>query len=143
MRCARPPWLTTHAIPCDKKHVRTVLKSAAFQLALAAMLLRAVLPAGWMPAPVTGANASPFVICSIDGPQHSPPGRQKSGDDIDHSHGAPCVFASAAHLAPAVDATPAPLALNIAFVAYDVRAEPAPLETLLSPHAARGPPAFA
>ena len=37
-----------------------------FQLALAAILLRALLPPGWMPNPSIGSN-SPFIICTVDG----------------------------------------------------------------------------
>ena len=40
-------------------------KQFAVSLALAAMLLRALLPDGWMPA--AAASGTPFVICSVDG----------------------------------------------------------------------------
>ncbi len=66
-------------------------RSASVSLALCAMVLRALLPDGWMPA----AAGSPFVICSVDGvhgggKQPSDPARER----------APCAFAAAAHLAP-------------------------------------------
>lgn len=70
-------------------------RSAALMLALAAMLLRGLLPAGWMPN-TAGASGTPFVICTIGGPLHQAPhhGLDKSGD------GSLCPFAATAHLAP-------------------------------------------
>lgn len=121
-------------------HMRMTCRSAAVQIALLAMLLRAVLPAGWMPAAITSANASPFVICTMDGPLHATPA--KSSHDHDRAT-SPCVFASVVPLSsPDIAiAAPAPiqLASQIAF---------APLhETIVAarhfrPNAARAPPAF-
>jgi hypothetical protein len=54
--------------------VRT-LRLAAIQLALAAMMLRALLPMGWMPNP-DGFAQSPLVICLMDMP---------SGMDMSHA----------------------------------------------------------
>ena len=48
-----------------------IVRSFAVTLALSAMLLRAVLPAGWMPN-LTGAGDAPLVICSVDGAHHLP-----------------------------------------------------------------------
>jgi hypothetical protein len=78
--------------------VTSTFRSLAATLALSAMLLRAFLPAGWMPNPA-GAADVPLIICSIDGahhvlPAHSP---QKGQQD---EHGFACPFAAAAHLAP-------------------------------------------
>lgn len=111
-------------------------RSAAVSLALCAMLLRALLPDGWMP----GANAavSPFVICSVDSPRHdgkAPPVQQRSH--------APCAFAAAAPLAP--PAAPASVIARSheatgvvpSGANYDFR--PA---TSHRPNAARAPPAF-
>ena len=115
-------------------------KSAAVQVALLAMLLRAVLPAGWMPAAITSADASPFVICTMDGPLHSEPAKPSHDHDRATS---PCVFASAAPLSsPDITiAAPAPMGLasQIAFAP--------PRETIIAaphfrPNAARAPPAF-
>jgi hypothetical protein len=115
-------------------------KSAAVHFALLAMLLRAVLPAGWMPAAISNADASPFVICTMDGPLHSAPAKPSHDHDRATS---PCVFASAAPLsspdAAIVALAPAQHVSQIAF---------APLrETIITaphfrPNPARAPPAF-
>src|SRR5664279_2156870 len=62
-------------------------RSAAVGLALAAMLLRALLPDGWMPV----AGPSPFTICSVDAGHHD----GKSPADQEHSH-APSALPAAA-----------------------------------------------
>jgi hypothetical protein len=54
--------------------IRT-FRLAAVQLALAAMVLRALLPTGWMPNP-EGFTHSPLVICLMDMP---------SGMDMSHA----------------------------------------------------------
>ena len=82
----------------------TRLRLAALHLALAAMMLRALLPAGWMPNPA-GFAESLFVICTADGPiwpigqsEH----RHHTPDDRQQSHEA-CPFAAAPHVAgPAI-----------------------------------------
>jgi hypothetical protein len=66
-------------------------RSFAVSLALAAMMLRALLPDGWMP----GASASPLTICSIDVSHHE----GKAPAERERTH-APCAFAAAAPLAP-------------------------------------------
>ena len=120
--------------------MRTVCKSGAVQLALLAMLLRAVLPAGWMPAAITSANASPFVICSIDGPLHSTPA--KPSRDHDRA-GTPCVFAASIHAAtPTVEpakVAPATLASPIVFT---TRNETVVASSEFRPNTARAPPVF-
>lgn len=104
------------------------------------MVLRALLPAGWMPAAITSANASPFVICTIDGPLHHVPAKQKPSSDHDRAH-APCVFASAAPLAPpladAVALAPSDIAAPILFQ-YSRDAIAA--NAIFRPNAARAPP---
>src|ERR1700761_7537743 len=93
----------------------TSFRRAAVCLALAAMMLRALMPAGWMPNPA-GAGDSFFVICDMDQgdmsgmdmshmsamdmskmdmSDHGSPGKQ-SGDA--HQHEA-CPFAAAPHVA--------------------------------------------
>lgn len=122
--------------------MRTALRSVALQLALVAMVLRALLPAGWMPAAISSANASPFVICTIDGPLHQAPSKQKPPSDHDRAH-APCVFAAAAPLAsPHVDAVslaPSSIAAPILFASSqsDVTAN-----AIFRPNAARAPPSL-
>ena len=68
-------------------------RSAAVSLALCAMVLRALLPDGWMPA----AAGAPFVICSVDGVHF---GGKVPGDPARERAHAPCAFAAAAPLAP-------------------------------------------
>lgn len=101
-------------------------------IALAALLLRALVPVGWMPA---ATAQTPFVICSINGPvQHAPDG-QKLPDDAAHHQ--TCAFAAAPHLAktPDVVALAAP-ALPVFVIA---RAEIAPALARPSPQRAQSP----
>ncbi|MDO8288515.1 MAG: hypothetical protein Q7T44_04780 [Parvibaculum sp.] len=72
-----------------------------------AILVRAVLPDGWMPTPPVAhkdANWVPFVICTSDGlVQHlsADSDEEPVKDDGTGSRNfAPCPFAAAAHLAP-------------------------------------------
>ena len=80
------------------KHIRL----AGLHVALVAMLLRALMPAGWMPAPPShkaDANWVPFVICTGNGlvRLNHAPGSDHSDDQNTH-HVAPCPYAAAAHL---------------------------------------------
>lgn len=102
------------------------------------MLLRALLPAGWMPNPA-GAGASPFVICTIDGPAQP----AKHAPDRNRAD-APCVFAAAAPLSsPAAGpALPAP-ALLAATIVFAPPREDAARTAVFRSNAARAPPAFA
>jgi hypothetical protein len=113
--------------------MRTGFKTAALHVALVAMLLRAFLPAGWMPQ--SAAAGAPFVICTADGPVHP-----AKPHDADHAKSAPCVFAAAAHLAPPAEA-PA-LAVTAAVAAVPHAAPPqAPVRPESHRAAApRGPP---
>jgi hypothetical protein len=86
------------------------LRFAAIHLALAAMVLRALLPAGWMP----GASAgTPLVVCTMNGIERivlgadgKPLKHQPSQDDARHHE--MCPFAAASHLAsPSTPAVPA------------------------------------
>lgn len=112
-------------------------RSAAVALALIAMLLRALLPDGWMPS----GESAPFTICSVVIAHHA--GGKPSKPEQEHRH-APCAFAAAAPLAPpAITAltfgiSARPVAISSGFT--DDRA------TSSSQHranAARAPPAFA
>jgi len=120
--------------------MRTVCKSAAVHIALLAMLLRAVVPAGWMPAAIASADASPLVICTVDGPLHAP---AKPSHDHDRA-ASPCVFASVAPLSsPAVETlafAPELIPSQIAFAPLRENIVAAPH---FRPNAARAPPAFA
>jgi hypothetical protein len=127
------------------------LHFAAVYLALAAMMLRAMIPAGWMPQ-APSQHASLFVICTTQGMQQVTlgddgkplPAQQQHQQDSDANH-AVCPFAVAgAHNAPplAASALPAP-SLTFAFLAVPDAAA-APRESRpYAPHAARAPPAFA
>jgi hypothetical protein len=72
----------------------------AIHLALAAMMLRALVPVGWMPN-TTGASGSFFTICTMDGPVHLADQHDQgkhTPDDGQHGHDE-CPFAAAPHFA--------------------------------------------
>lgn len=109
-------------------------RPAALLLALTAMLLGAMLPAGWMP----GANGMP-VMCSLD---HAP-GKQSPANDRSDNHGHECPFAAAPHLAPplAVASLAAPM-VQAAAPGLSRTAAFAPRRPGHAPQAPRAPPAF-
>ncbi len=116
----------------------SVPRSAALSLALLAMLLRALLPDGWMPNAGGDAAASPFVICSVDGAH-----RGKAPADPQQRGHAPCAFAAAAPLSPpllAAVALPAPS--RHVHVARSDLDHAAPSTSSHRPNAPRAPPAF-
>jgi len=124
---------------------------AGIALAFAAMLLRALLPAGWMPNP-GGTSGSPLVVCTMDGPGRMMAGMGAMGDmggapadrhhDRNSQHDHPvCPFAAAPHLAPpaataalAIPSTLARAELRTAWI--DVAKRPA----RHSPQSPRAPP---
>jgi hypothetical protein len=112
-------------------------KQLAVSLALAAMLLRALLPDGWMPA--SAGSGTPFTICSIDG-VHTGGKTQPAHDQ--HEHGS-CAFAAMGHISPpsqpALALAPHDIVLRIARVFAD---ETVVRQTVHRPNAARAPPAF-
>jgi len=83
-----------------RRRIRTGGQGAAFALLLLALLLRTVVPAGWMPAATGGFN---ITLCSGMGPGAARMGHDapmhKDGPQPDH----PCAFAGlgAALVAPA------------------------------------------
>jgi hypothetical protein len=83
-----------------------IMKAIARHLLLVALLLRTLVPAGWMPNPA-GASQTAFVICTMNGAFHAP-GKQTPSDTRHHDE---CPFAAAPHLAKTPDAVilPAPL----------------------------------
>jgi hypothetical protein len=115
-------------------------RSLAVSLALCAMLLRALLPDGWMPA-ASAADGVPFVICSVDGSHHD--GKAPGEPQQQRTH-APCAFAAAAPLAPPCAASAAPRS-----VADGTHLSPIPADAAAAvaapfrPNAARAPPAHA
>lgn len=114
-------------------------RSLAVTLALAAMLVRALLPMGWMPAPAPDGGAV-LVVCTMDGLHHLPAGHPPAKGAAD-DRGYVCPFAAAAHLAPplvsAVVVPPATIARPEPVVPAFARFASAVSQA----HPARGPPA--
>ncbi|MBL6854110.1 MAG: hypothetical protein ISS15_07490 [Alphaproteobacteria bacterium] len=108
-------------------------RSIALSLALCAMVLRALLPDGWMPA--ANAAGTPFVICSVDGTHH---GGKAPGEQRTH---APCAFAAAAPLSPpSTSAIVARAAGDVAVIARITHIAPRFGAANHRPNAARAPP---
>jgi len=117
---------------------KAAMTLVARHLLLAALLLRALMPLGWMPgAPALGQGA--FIICMADGQiRHGTPARDESG-----RHPQPCAFAAASLLttpqSPAIGAPfPAMASLETAMAATAM-----PKAGRFTPQSPRGPPAFA
>jgi len=126
------------------------IRHAATLLALTAMLFRAFIPAGWMPA---AAGAAPLAFCTAGGMvwlQTDPPLGLDSSldpgspapDDSGGLHASPCAFAAAATLAGGTTAqqavhvecrTSAPRPASTRFIATARH---------ISNHPARAPPLF-
>lgn len=82
-------------------HNATAWRYAAI-VALVALLVRALVPVGWMPAGASTQGAE-IVICTLSGMKHIAVDDQTSGDPQKHSESqAPCAFAAMASLAPPV-----------------------------------------
>ena len=113
------------------------MKLIARHILLAALLLRALVPLGWMPgAPQLGQAA--WIICSADGQiGHGAPGKDDSSQ-----HEQPCAFAGLHVIAaPDVPVFAAP-SLRVAAVEPQDEATAAPRAARYSPGAPRAPPAF-
>ena len=117
----------------------TSYRHAAIHLALIALVLRAFLPAGWMPNPAAGDGA-PFVICTMEGAVQAPDGKTKPATNDPRAHET-CPFAAAAPLAPpqqdinfAVPVFAAAMAATPAHPAVDVVGAP------FAPQSPRAPP---
>jgi hypothetical protein len=112
-------------------------RSAALSLALAAMLLRVLLPDGWMPS--ANDSGTLFTICSVEPVRHDNKAPKSEG----HTH-VPCAFAAASTLAPPTFAS---LAFGISTPGYGVAADFADKYVVAAapycPNAARAPPVFA
>lgn len=77
------------------------IRSSGLHIALLAMLLHALLPAGWMPNPGGGAA---ITICTANGPADLAPGKDDSAlkgrpPHDSQRHPAPCPFFAAPHFA--------------------------------------------
>ena len=78
----------------------STLRHAGLRLALAAMLLRALVPDGWMPN-TTSTPGTLFAICTVDGPVTLGGAQNSSGKHApgDTRHIDVCPFAAAPHAA--------------------------------------------
>jgi hypothetical protein len=129
-------------------------RQAAITLALAAMLLRAFLPMGWMPNPA-GFAESPLVICLMDMPLGAAHAMDMSKSmDMDmpgmdmhgHDHGQQqnneqCPFAAAPHAAaPITVAELAPPSILSHFVVHEAALEVVKGATRYQPQSPRAPP---
>lgn len=117
------------------------LHRAALHLALIAMLVRAFLPTGWMPAH-EGHPGSFLSICTMDGFVHissQHPTGKPAPHEPSHSQ-EECPFAAAAHLAFTPDAPQLVLPALHAFVAAIDRTYAATVSARFSPQSPRAPP---
>jgi hypothetical protein len=104
-------------------------------LAVLALLLRALMPTGFMPSPVHGGMQ--LVLCSLSGTDVSPHERAPHGSDK-----LPCPFAASGACA-APPAAPAPrLAVTLRLASATVSYRSPALAVPLRHAAARGPPAL-
>ena len=111
------------------------MKMLARHLLLAALLLRALVPLGWMPGSAQLGQAA-WIICTADGQiQHGAPG--KDGTALQHQ---PCAFAAAHALAsPEAHHFVEPL---LRAAALDIVAAPAAIRiaAAFAPQSPRAPP---
>ncbi len=133
--------------------IRT-FRLAAVQLALAAMILRALLPMGWMPNP-DGFAQSPLVICLMDMPpsmdmSHAMDMSKPMDMDMHgHEHGQQqnneqCPFAAAPHVAaPASIAELAPPSVLARFTEKPASHTALALTFDYHPQSPRAPPQIA
>ena len=110
----------------------------ARHLLLAALLLRALAPIGWMPGTAQLGQAA-WIICTADGQiQHGAPGK----DDDAHQH-QPCAFAAAHVMASsAAQALPAPL-LHVGIIDRTIAPASAQSAARFAPQSPRAPPVSA
>jgi hypothetical protein len=116
-------------------------RHALLHLALAAMILRAFLPAGWMPNLQEGGQTA-LVICTMDGAVVDMSGKALPGKDDPRAHES-CPFAAAAQPAPVNDfiALAAPELSQSAAPRHLALGVPARLASYLQP-ASRAPPSL-
>jgi len=130
-----------------------IFRLAAVQLALAAMMLRALLPMGWMPNP-DGFAQSPLVICLMDmssGAAMSAMDMSKPMDMQSHGndHGQQqnneqCPFAAAPHAAaPVTVAEVAPPSVLSRFVVHEAAPQAVHGAGHHQPQSPRAPPEIA
>lgn len=143
----------------------TGFRRAAVCLALAAMMLRALMPAGWMPNPA-GTGESFFVICDMDQMDMSKMDMSQMGmskmdmghmdmahmdmSGMDHGssgkhsgdgHQQPCPFAAAPHVATPSSGAALQLPAQLAKFSPLMAAEQAAIKAATyKPQSPRGPP---
>jgi hypothetical protein len=100
-------------------------------LAIIALLVRAMLPAGWMP------DSQGLVICSLSPVIHHDGGQKNDQHQIAHEE---CAFAAAAQLAAAPDAPALALPAFHAFAAQSDRGYSAAVAAHFTPQSPRAPP---
>lgn len=105
----------------------------ARHLAIIALIVRALLPMGWMPA------AHGLTICSMDMSAHQP---VQDGNKDSHSSHEECPFAAAPHLASVPDAPQLILPVFHAFAATTDRSYAATVAAHFTPQSPRAPPRF-
>jgi hypothetical protein len=102
----------------------------ARHVAFVALVARALMPVGWMPA------AQGLTICSVDQPVHKAPAQDGQNR---HQHDE-CPFAAASHLAAVPDAPQLALPAFHAFAAATDRAYAVTVAARFTPGAPRAPP---
>jgi len=102
---------------------RAAWRRLAVVFALAAVLVRAVVPVGWMPSTQLSSGV-PIVICTVSGEQHillDADGHPiPGGEKHDANRGqAPCAFAAVASLgAPSLSSFPVPILVEVGKVHF-------------------------
>ena len=132
--------MTQLPLPRDNSKMRMGLKAATLQIALLAMVLRAVMPVGWMPS--TQAGAAPIMPCpgmdSMAGMHHKMPAPPHKSD---HAKSTYCTCAAVAQLGtPAPDAAGPALAQSCSRVAFAATHDAPRVASLYRANAARAPP---
>jgi len=135
--------------------MRNRFRRVAVTLALGAMLLRALLPTGWMPNPA-GFATSPLIICLMDMPSAAAQAMDMSMSGMDmHAHGGShdhgtqqnnetCPFAAAPHIAaPIAIADLAPPSTLSHFVVHEAAGHSIIGTGRYQPQSPRAPPEIA
>lgn len=118
------------------------LGRALIHVALLAMVMRALLPGGWMLGPASDGAMS-LVICSTGGLNHVD-GSDRHPDSRDQHQNDACPFAAASHMgAPAAGFTLAPPQRIVLAAPRFLTLVSAPMRAAYQPHAPRAPPVSA
>ncbi len=112
---------------------------ALIHVALLAMVMRALLPGGWMLGPASDGAMS-LVICSTSGLNHVD-GNDRHPDSRDQHQNDACAFAAASHMAaPATGITLAPPQRIAMAASRFLNPVSASVSAAYQPHAPRAPP---